>query len=227
MVDTANRMQRDQDNNYRDNNAYPRSGALYEATLGVSAGNTTAKYRRKYINLVNTDNGGGSDKFTADRITVVRDQEAEYANVPTVIKDPATGLFQISGFDARTKINIAKISIAEAILRNTAVARFGLIKMSQNNPAVSQNAAAGKIEPVVVSDAGQQLNTDSGGVGGKWKITRPTVSASNGSVGAPATVTVVATDAANSNSTILTTLGKATGAAGALVRSSASPGACA
>jgi hypothetical protein len=217
MVDTANRMQRDQDNNYRDNNAYPRSGALYEATLGVSAGNTTAKYRRKYINLVNTDNGGGSDKFTADRITVVRDQEAEYANVPTVIKDPATGLFQISGFDARTKMNVAKISIAEAILRNTAVARFGLIKMRQNNPAVSQNAAAGNIEPVVVSDAGQQLNTDSGGVGGKWKITRPTVSASNGSVGAPATVTVVATDAANSNSTILTTLGKATGAAGSLI----------
>ncbi|HKC57399.1 MAG TPA: PilC/PilY family type IV pilus protein, partial [Vicinamibacterales bacterium] len=216
VVDTANRMQRDQNNDYRDNNAYPK-GNLWDATLGVNAGNTTAKYRRKYINLVNTDNGGGSDKFTADRITVVRDQDAEYANVPTVIKDPATGLFQISGFDARTKINIAKISIAEAILRNTAVARFGLIKMRQNNPAVSQNAAAGNIEPVVVSDAGQQLNTDSGGVGGKWKITRPTVSASNGSVGAPATVTVVATDAANSNSTILTTLGKATGAAGSLI----------
>src|SRR6185503_1130092 len=30
MVDTANRMQRDQNNDYRDNNAYPRSGALSE-----------------------------------------------------------------------------------------------------------------------------------------------------------------------------------------------------
>jgi len=216
MVDTANRMQRDQNNDYRDNNAYPRTGALYEATLAVNAGNTTARYRRKYVNLVNTDNGGGSDKFTADRITIVRDQEAEYANVPTVIKDPATGLFQISGFDARTKMNIAKISIAEAILRNTQVARFGLMKMRQNNPAVAQTAAAGNVEPVVVSDPGQQLNTDSGGVGGKWKITRPTVSGANGSVGGPVAA-LVAADAANANTTILTTLGKATGAAGSLI----------
>jgi len=223
MVDTANRMQRDQNNDYRDNNAYPRSGALSEATLGVSAANTTAKYRRKYINLVNTDNGGGSDKFTADRVTVVRDQDAEYANVPTVIKDPATGLFQISAFDARTKINVAKISIAEAILRNTSVARFGLMKMRQSNPAVSQNAAAGNIEPVVVSDAGQQLNTDTGSVG-KWKITRPTTGGSNGSVAAPSPIgpaannaMLVAADVANANASILTTLGRATGAAGSLI----------
>ena len=217
MVDTANRMQRDQDNNYRDANVYTRTGALYEPTLGVNAGNTTAKYRRKYVNLVNTDNGGGSDKFTADRITVVRDQEAEYAGVPTVLKDAATGLFQLSGFDARTKINVAKISIAEAILRNTSVARFGLMKMRQSNPAVATNAATGNIDPVVVSDAGQQLPTDgSSGVGGKWKINRPTVAASNGSVGGPVAA-LVAADAANANTTILTTLGRTTGAAGSLI----------
>jgi hypothetical protein len=209
MVDTANRMQRDQDGNYRDNNVYPKSGALYEATLGVSAGNTTAKYRRKYVTLVNTDNGAGSDKFTADRITVVRDQEAEFADVQTV-------LGAMSAFDARTKMNIAKLSIAEAILRNTAVARFDLMKMRQSNPALNTSAASGNVEPVVVSDAGQQLNTDSGGVGGKWKITRPTVSASNASVGGPAAA-LVAAEAAAANTAILTTLKKATGVAGSLI----------
>ena len=136
MVDTANRMQRDQDNNYRDNNVYSRTGAAYELSLNVTALNTASKYRRKYVNLVNTDTGGGSDKFTADTISIVRDQDAEFANVSTI-------LGSISAFDARTKMNIAKMALAQAVTRNTAVARFSLMKMRQNSPAYG---AAGNVE---------------------------------------------------------------------------------
>jgi hypothetical protein len=203
MVDTANRMQRDQDGQFRDNNVYSRTGALYEPSLGISDANTktaanAGKYRRLYVNLVNTDQGAGSDKFTADRITITGDLDANYAT-----------------FDERTKINIAKRSLIEAINRNLLVARFSLMRMRQNNPAVNTNAAAGNIEPVVVSDAGQLLFTDTGN-GSKWKITRSTVSGSNGAVGGPV-APLVAADAANANTTILTTLAKATGVAGSLI----------
>jgi hypothetical protein len=205
MVDTANRMQRDQDNNYRDNNIYSRTGALYEgAALGVSDANTktainNGKYRRLYVNLVNTDNGAGSDKFTADRINVTGDLDASYAT-----------------FDERTKINIAKRSLAEAINRNLQVARFGLMRTRQANPTFPA-LPGGYVEPVVVSDVGQQLPTDGGsGVGGKWKIVRPTVSQTNGSVGGPV-APVVKSDAANSNTSVLNTLALATGAAGSLI----------
>lgn len=207
MVDTANRMQRDQDNNYRDNNVYSRTGALYEVSLNVTAGNTTSKYRRKYVNLVNTDQGAGSDKFTASSIAIVRDQEAEFANVQTIVG-------AMSAFDARTKINIAKVSLAEAIYRNQNVARFGLMRMRQNNPAYG---AASNVEPVVVADATQQAPTDgSAAANGKWKITRPTTAGTNGAVAGPV-APLVKPDVANANTSVLNILKLATGAAGSLI----------
>ena len=83
-IDTSTRMQRDPDNNFRDNNVYSKTGALYELPLGVSGSNTNAKYRRKYVNLLNTDNGlGTGDKFSADTISIVGDLQSEsYSSRP-------------------------------------------------------------------------------------------------------------------------------------------------
>src|SRR5207244_877252 len=106
----------------------------------------------------------------------VHDQDAEFANVNTIVG-------AMSAFDARTKINIAKVALAEAINRNKVVARFSLMKTRQNNPAFG---AASNVEPVKVADANQQAPTDgTGGANGKWKITRPTVGGSNGAVAGP------------------------------------------
>jgi hypothetical protein len=201
MVDTANRMQRDQDNNYRDNNVYIRGGFLYESSLGVGAANTSngGGYRRLYVNLVNTDQGAGSDKFTADRIDITGNLQAGYAT-----------------FDERTKINIAKRSLTEAINRNLAVARFGLMRMRQSNPTFPA-LPGGYVEPVVVADANEQLLTDGiAGTNGKWKIVRPTVGSANGAVAGPV-APLVKSDAANSNTSVLNTLALNTGAANSLI----------
>jgi hypothetical protein len=194
-IDTSNRMQRDPDNNYRDNNVYSRTGALYELPLGVSGSNTNAKYRRKYVNLLNTDNGlGTGDKFSADTISIVGDLQSSY-----------------STFDALTRINLAKVSVIEAINRNTAVARFGLLRMRQTNPHFT---TAGNIEPVSIADVNEQTPTDgSSGVNGKWKITTAVVDARNGAT----TTSGLLYSAGSNNQNIVTLLGKSTGAVGSLI----------
>src|SRR5437588_6911564 len=87
VVDTGNRMQRDAPSDP----ANPRTTSTYydpwispldvsktwQATwLNVTAANTTAFFRRKYVGL---DYSGGSDKYTANTINVVRDRESGYA----------------------------------------------------------------------------------------------------------------------------------------------------
>jgi len=69
VVDTSNRMQRDaatdltnattasSTSNYYDPFVYPKTGALYEGTIGVSGANTTAAYRRKYLNMAFANGG--------------------------------------------------------------------------------------------------------------------------------------------------------------------------
>jgi hypothetical protein len=194
-IDTANRMQRDSDNNYRDNKLYPKTGAGFETTLGVTAANTSSQYRRKYVNLVNVDSGASLiDRFTADRIAITGDLDADWAT-----------------FDAATRINVAKRSIAEAITRNTAAARFGLLRMRQTSPRY--DAVASVTGPVNVADASQQSPTD-GTATGKWLIFRPLVDSRNGST---ATSGLLYKADTNANSSIVSTLNVATGSAGSLV----------
>ena len=69
VVDTSNRMQRDaatdltnqttasSTSSYYDPFVYPKTGALYEGTIGVSGANTTAAYRRKYLNMAFANGG--------------------------------------------------------------------------------------------------------------------------------------------------------------------------
>src|SRR5258705_9926544 len=125
VVDTANRMQRDQDGNYRDAHVYTRIGAPYERAIGIRDANTSSggSYRRMYVNL----HGAPGDGFTADRISTTGDRETGYAT-----------------FDDRAGIGIARRSVTEAIDRNFGVARFGLVKMRQAANAVyDTNVAPG------------------------------------------------------------------------------------
>ncbi len=205
MVDTANRMQRDANNVYLDNNTYKKTGAVYEPALGITALNTLSFYRRMYMNLVNTDPvTSGGDRFSADSIQIVGDQDAAY-----------------TAFDERTRIAIARRGLAEAVNLNTSVVRFGLMRTRQQNPQfllpASANAVNWKVNegPVkILANALQQATTD-GASNGKWLITRPTVDSTNGNAGG--TSQIVAADAANSNTTVLTDLGASEGAAGSLI----------
>src|SRR5712691_5346811 len=120
VVDTSNRMQRDaatdltnattasSTSSYYDPFVYPKTGALYEGTLGVSGANTTAAYRRKYVNLAFTN--GGGDKFSATTIQSTGDQNAAY-----------------SRFGAPTRLSIARAALYQALVENRNVARFGLV----------------------------------------------------------------------------------------------------
>jgi len=202
VVDSANRMQRDQNNDYRDANIYTSKGVLanpYEMSLGISGANTVSKYRRRYLNLQNTDQAINGDKFSADQIVITGDQQGtDYTN-----------------FDEYTRLAIARRAMIAAITANQSVARFGLIRMRQSSPAMGSEGNEG---PVKVANAGQQTPTDNGG-SGKWKITRPTVAAPNGSL---TTITAPLVSAsATSNQTILDTLklgvGQASGSLKGLV----------
>ena len=123
--------------------------------------------------------------MTADRIeTVGDDAGAAYTD-----------------FYAKTRLLVARVALAKALTDNSSVTRFGLIKMRQNTPSWG---TAKNVDPVNVTDAGQQTPTEIGS-SGKWAVTRPTVNARNGSITA-VQAPLVLTDAANSNTTVLSTL---------------------
>jgi hypothetical protein len=193
-VETANRMQRDADSVYYDPGTWQRTGALYEPTIGLASGDATKTYYRKYVGLtlLNQSESGG-DKFAATRIETVGDLEPGYAT-----------------FFERTRLGIARRGLIRAITDNATSARFALIKTRQGNPTLG---AAGNEGPVTVADPNQQIPTDLGV--GKWKITRTVVSSSNS--GQTVSGLLTAADAVNANTTILTTLGKSLGTAGALL----------
>ena len=196
-VETSNRMQRDSENVYLDANVYTRQSpaTLWEEALGIPLLSPVTNYRRRYVGLVNTDPAASSgDKFAATRIEVVTNLDAGYAT-----------------FDERTRLAIARRGLIEAINGNSSVARFGLLKMRQNNPVWAGEKNEG---PVKVDDAAQIANSESGG--GKWKITRPVVSSTNGAVAGPV-APLTAADAANANTTILATLAKGVFMANALM----------
>src|SRR5262245_403214 len=73
-IDTANRMQRDTNGDYRDDNRYKRlqgAAKVWEDALGITDPNTATEYRRKYVGLINTDSSTSGDRFAADHIEIV------------------------------------------------------------------------------------------------------------------------------------------------------------
>jgi len=199
-VDTAIRMQRDTNGDYRDANPYKYGDPIlsWETALGIiPGGNTIDHYRRKYVGL--TEPSSSPHGFTTDHIEIVGDRDFFY-----------------STFDEYTRIAIARRGLIEAVTRNSSVARFGLIRTRQNNPRYLTPASADawtysiNESPVTALNPAwlaQTLDGDAGGA--KWKITRPVVDAVNGSIANVASPTyslLTAADAASANTTILNTL---------------------
>jgi hypothetical protein len=187
VVDTANRMQRDPNNDYRDARVY-RTGTntTAETTLGVSVLSTN--YRRKYVGLQHTDPAASSgDKFAVTHIEPVENTDGT----------------DFTNFDEWTRLSIARRAMIAAITANQNVARFGLIKTRQLNPGMPTTPVELNDGPVKITNASSPLATGMGDSNtGKWKITRPIVSAVNGSQ-TTVTAPVVGADAANANTTIL------------------------
>jgi hypothetical protein len=203
VVDTSNRMQRDAPtdatspdatSSYYDPYIYSRTGALWESQLGVTAVNTATSYRRKYNALSYTSNGSG-DKFTASTISIVGDQAGGYAS-----------------FDAPTRMAIARAALYQAVAENARVARFGLIRTRQSSPSL---ATLGNSGPVSDADPLQVGPTETGSTTGRWNVSRPTVSGSDGSVGTSGLL--VKADSATANTDVLSTLARNVRTAGALL----------
>ena len=180
-VDVAPRMQYDADGNYYDPTEYVR-GNLWDTSLGVTAGNTSARYRRIYRSLAWS--ATAPQKFNTTSISIVGD----------AVSTPYTNFYQ------KTRLGVAKTALDQVIRENTISARFGLLKMRQTNPRVVSPADG----PVYNSDPGQQLPTD--GIGaGFWKLYRGVVDGNNRSLVA-STVPLVRPDQANANATVQTIL---------------------
>ncbi len=194
-VDVANRMQRDANGTYYDPYNYPRTGATWESTIGVTAATTTSLYRRAYASLAYT--ASGPDQFTAASLTGVGD-----------LNPAAFGTFY-----SRTRLAVARAGLLAAVQANTLVARFGLIKMRQSNPRISGPTNAG---PVWVQPPFPQGPTPANLYDGRWRITYPVVSAANGSIGTTA-APIVAADATSANVSVATVLTRNPDQAGALL----------
>ncbi len=202
-VDVGNRMQRDAPSDpanprttstYYDPYIYTRQGTTQEAEIGVSAANANTQYRRKYVGLDYASSGSG-DKFNVNTIAGVGDRDAGFAS-----------------FEAATRLSIARAALDQAIKLNQSVARFGLIKMRQgSNLSLASKLNAG---PVNDLDSVNQGVGDLPGVA-KWGLSRPTVSSNNGA--SAASGVLVASDAANANTSVLSILTKDARTAGALL----------
>lgn len=195
VVDVSNRMQRDAAEDYYDPFVYPKTGAAWEATLGISDVNAAVSYRRKYVALQHLDTAVGTDKFQAQTILSVGDRDGAFGR-----------------FEARTRLSIARAGLAKAVGDNREVVRFGLLKTRQANPRAGTERNEG---PVYVLDPAQEDPTD-GLPFGRWRITRPVVDAVNGQIAAAAAPLVKA-DAGTANADVLAILGRAPSEAGALI----------
>jgi hypothetical protein len=175
-VDTAPRMQYDADGHYYDPNDYAR-GNVWDTVIGATTG---VRYRRVYQSLQWSNSG--SEKFTTTKISTVTDASATaYAN-----------------FFQKTRIAVAKNALAQVITENNSSARFGLLKMRHQGISTVADG------PALTSDIGQQLPTDTGGIG-LWNVRRSTTSADNRSI-ETSTAPLVRPDGTSPNAAIQTIL---------------------
>jgi hypothetical protein len=210
IVDTGNRMQRGLEpatdlstaataqatSAYYDPIEYVRTGNAWEPGLGITAANTSTKYRRKYLNLTYASTSSGN-KFDALKIVIAGNLQTNY-----------------SRFDAATRLAIARAGMYQAVNENKTVARFGLVKMRQTSPAL---AVLGNSGPAAVTDLTQQT-TDTGSSSGRWDISRPTVAnGSHNGTSSNSGVVQVQADSGTANTSLLTLLAKDVRTSGALL----------
>ena len=190
-IDVAPRMQYDADGNYYDPAEYARGNA-WDIVLGVTAANTTARYRRMYSKL--QWSATAPQKFDSTTISITGDAEANY-----------------SRFYQKTRLGVAKYALDQVISENNTSVRFGLLKMRQTNPRVIE-AADG---PVYVANPAQLLPTD--GIGPTyWKLFRGVVDGDNRSITSSATP-IVRPDEASPNAAIRAILAQPFGSSSALM----------
>jgi hypothetical protein len=187
-VDTATRMQNDADGTYYDPGTYTSTlaGMVYESAMGLQLGEANPNYRRKYFGLTPLNTNPNNDKYSATSIEAMGDQEPGYAT-----------------FFEPTKLTIARRALAQAIADSIFSARFGLIKTRQA-PTYPVVPAAGNENPVFVSSGPQSSTGDMNT--GRWKITRPLVTATNNSQ--TASGSIFPADGTNANASVATQLQK-------------------
>lgn len=193
-VDTSQRMQQDADSTYYDPGIWTKTGALFEGILGLAGSESATRYRRKYLDFEHLNVVlSGEPKFRSSHIDAVGDLESGYAN-----------------FFAPTRLAIARRGLIRAIADNAINSRFGLVQTRQGSVTLG---SAGNEGPTKVTDPAQQMPTDS--TAPYWKITRTTVSGDNSTQGPSGLVT--SASASGANATVVATLAKDIGTAGALL----------
>jgi hypothetical protein len=199
VMDTSFPMLSDGNGNFYDPKTYTRTDDTFAANaLGVTA----AQYRRIYQGLLFEPTQTPSSKYYATDIAVVQSTASNYAR-----------------FWEPTRLETAKAGLAQALQENSAIVRWGLLKLRQNNEAwrVSPNcdkpvritgnatlALAGDMSPCFVG----------GGLGelGKFGIYAPSTSGPNfGVTSGPADSVVYAVGSSNASTNILSQLNQTMG----------------
>jgi hypothetical protein len=209
VVDTTSRMQRDADEAYYDPNQYTKTGAAWEPTIGVNATTTATKYYRKFVNLAPPLSLLGIPLdgllYKADRIETVGDLQ------------PGFGTFL-----ERTRIEVARRGVLEAIDGNMYTARFNLLRLGQvagaSNFQTTQRvyvSSSSQNPPSAVEVPGTSLLGIPLTAPG-WKITRNTNLATGASV-ASLLGAAIPSEAIGGNTLIRDQIVTGTGTTGALV----------
>ena len=182
-VDTSVRMQFDESGHYYDIGVWPRADNPTVAdALGVTVAATN--YRRRYDAMV--DDTGATFKVKAERITVVDDEMAGYADF----------------FDP-TRLGIAREGLAQAVTENDNVVRFGLMRSRYGNGAVLP--ATGNNQPARLTTSPQ--NDLDGDLGGKrWKVTVAFTTTDNEDAPADGMEVIIHADATESSDSVYAAL---------------------
>jgi hypothetical protein len=192
-VDTSQRMQFDVDGTYYDPGTYARTLEAYEEALGLAATNTSTRYHRKYLGF-RYQSSASTDKYGATKIEAVGD----------------TSTSAYTTFYERTRLALARRGLVRAITNNSTNTRFALVKTRQTGLTLP---SAGNDSSVLSDDSAQQLTTEI--PLSTWKVTRTTVTSDDSASTSSGLLT--SATASGANNTILTTLNKSIGTAGALL----------
>jgi outer membrane protein assembly factor BamB len=152
-LDLSSRMQQDPAGVYLDPAAYRRTGAPFEAAIGVDDRTTDSVYRRRYVGLA-WGAPGGIPRATCLSVEAVGDLDARFA-----------------ALDGRTRIGRARAAIARAVEGNAASLRFGLVASRQ--ALVPPDPTLPPI--IATAQPGAGFPTDTGEAG-RWRTGLPVTS---------------------------------------------------
>jgi hypothetical protein len=210
-VDTSPRMQRDAPSDpadaatskatsfYYDPFEYARSGAGWEATLGIPA--ASAGYRRKYYGLNYVGNNAAASSI---RIVTRENVTVDTAPAPSPAGDPI-----YVNFEAPARLAVVRAAMHQAIAMTIDDARFGLVKMRQTAAVPAAQGNTGTINVPATTPPTQSPNTENGPSSLTWTLSRPTVGATdNGAAAAASPIAVINAADERSNEDLQTFLAR-------------------